>query len=179
MWRLYSRFSFNSFKYLPIVIKLLSSRIRNLNLASVMLELSNHYIFIWLKTFSIFKLLSTNVFIFPYCLFISQLTFFFKELTHKGRGFMCLIHFCFVIESCALQFLKKIFSVFINLSPAVKPVHTMTHPFHLYNIPPLTHLFFLLYFDSNLTNACLAFFFFLMYFYCYRALTHSRRPSVF
>lgn len=73
---------------------------------------------------------------------------------------MCLIRFCFIIESCALQFLKKIFSVFITLSPAVKPVHIMTHPFHLYNIPPCIHLFFLLYFDSTLTNACQAFFFF-------------------
>lgn len=70
---------------------------------------------------------------------------------------MYLIHLWFLIELCALQFLKKNFFEYISHSPAGKPVHTMTHPFHLYNIPLLPHLFFLLYFHFALTNACLVF----------------------
>ena len=67
---------------------------------------------------------------------------------------------------------QKIFSEYIMLSPAGKPVGTVTHPFDLYPPPPLPHLFLLLYFHFTLTNA-----FFLMYFCCWnRALTHSHRP---
>lgn len=138
VWILYSWFSFYSFKYRPMATQLLSGRTRNPNSASVMSKFSNSWLFPWRRC--VLQLVNQC---YPYSyVFVYRLVILFLLKAHSwgqdlydSDSSLVLHRALWIIVSQ-----KKIFFEYVSHSPAGKPVYTMTHPFHLYNIP-LPHIF--------------------------------------